>query len=82
MACFFAKKGRIVNGVIFPILVKYTGTCVFYKIFFMSCSDYCFVIFPELIQHEIKVLIFVSRIVNAEENGNRKYQNKKCAPRC
>lgn len=75
---FFAKKGRTAKGAHIPNPCKIQREVVFYKLF--SCLVHIVVLL--FLQNEIKVLIFVSHIVNTEEYGNRKYQNKKCVSGC
>lgn len=78
MECFLQRKAELLKGRIFPILVKYNEKCFFTSSF--SCLVHIVVLL--FLQNEIKVLIFVSHIVNTEEYGNRKYQNKKCVSGC
>lgn len=78
MECFLQRKAELLKGRIFPILVKYNEKWFFTSSF--SCLVHIVVLL--FLQNEIKVLIFVSHIVNTEEYGNRKYQNKKCVSGC
>ena len=64
---FFAKKGRTAKGAHIPNPCK-TRSGFFTSSF--SCLVHIVVLL--FLQNEIKVLIFVSHIVNTEEYGNRK----------